>query len=235
MQKNRQVMIKEKLDLQELISDISHQVKNPITNLKMINSILIEQEVPTDKKLEFIKDSQGQIEKLDFLLQSMIKTSRLESGAISLIRKESSIYPTIAAALGGVMMDAEKKKIEITVDCPENITISHDRKWISEAIFNILDNAVKYTNENGKIEIRVEKGEMYTKIDIKDTGKGIHENHYAEIFKRFYREESVHDIEGIGIGLYLSRKIITMGGGYIQVSSVVNQGSVFSIYLYSAK
>jgi len=112
-----------------------------------------------------------------------------------------------------------------------DLTVSHDRKWTTEALFNILDNAVKYTTNNGFIHVSVFCWEIYTKIDIADTGKGILESHQAEIFKRFYREAEVHGIEGIGIGLYLARKIITMQGGYIQVTSDVGKGSTFSIFL----
>lgn len=164
-------------------------------------------------------------------MQSMVKTSRLETGIITLSKKKNSIYETIATALSGILFDAEKKNIEVTVDCDPNLYIIHDKKWTSEAIFNILDNAVKYTNSNGKIRVATECWVMYTKIDIIDNGKGISESHQAEIFKRFYREEDVHDIEGIGIGLYLSRKIISLQGGYIKVTSDIGKGSTFSIFL----
>ena len=107
----------------------------------------------------------------------------------------------------------------------------HDRKWTSEALFNILDNAVKYTPSGGSISVSVESWEMYLKIDISDTGKGIAENRQGTIFLRFYREEEVHDIEGIGIGLYLAREIITMQGGYIKVVSEIRKGSTFSVFL----
>lgn len=144
MQENRNHIAKEREDLQELISDISHQVKTPIANLKMINNTLLEQEVPAQKQQEFLTAQSSQLDKLDFLMQAMIKTSRLETGVISLEQKEQSIYETLAAALGGIFLNAEKKKIDVQVDCPEQLLVSHDRKWTTEALFNILDNAVKY-------------------------------------------------------------------------------------------
>lgn len=231
MQENRRSITKERMDLQELISDISHQVKTPIANLKMVNTTLLSQSIPEEKQREFLTACNGQIDKLDFLMQAMIKTSRLETGIISLEMKVQPIYDTLAAALGGIVLNAEHKDITVDVDCNEELTVSHDRKWTNEALFNILDNAVKYTSESGNIRVSVEDWEMYLKIDIADTGKGISEKHQGAIFKRFYREEEVHDTPGIGIGLYLAREIITMQGGYIKVISKVGQGTTFSVFL----
>lgn len=231
MNENRRNIAKERADLQELISDISHQVKTPISNLKMINSTLMEQEVPPHKQKEFLLASTSQLDKLDFLMQAMIKTSRLETGIISLEKKMQPIYDTLASALGGILLNAEKKQIDVSVDCPEHLDVPHDRKWTSEALFNILDNGVKYTPENGKITVTVECWELYLKINIADTGKGIPEKHQGAIFKRFYREDNVHDVEGIGIGLYLAREIITMQGGYIKLLSSPGQGSCFTVFL----
>ena len=231
MQENKNSIAQERADLQELISDISHQVKTPIANLKMINSTLMEQEVPPYKQKEFLSASSSQLDKLDFLMQAMIKTSRLETGIISLEKKMQPIYDTLASALGGILLNAEKKQIDVSVDCPEQLAVPHDRKWTSEALFNILDNAVKYTPENGKITVTAECWELYLKISIADTGKGIPEKHQGAIFKRFYREDDVHDVEGIGIGLYLAREIISMQGGYIKVMSEVGKGTTFSIFL----
>ena len=231
MWENQESIVKERADLQELISDISHQVKTPISNLKMVNATLLEQPMPEEKRREFLQASSGQLEKLDFLMQAMIKTSRLETGVISLDRKIQPLYDTLAAALGGILLNAERKHIHVSVDCPEDIILPHDRKWTSEALFNILENAVKYTPAGGTIRVSVQSWEFYVKIDITDSGKGIAENRQGIIFKRFYREEEVHDIEGIGIGLYLAREIITMQGGYIKVTSTVGCGSTFSVFL----
>ena len=223
MQENKNSIAQERADLQELISDISHQVKTPIANLKMINSTLLQK--------EFLTAQASQLDKLDFLMQMMIKTSRLEAGVISLEKKSQPLYDTLAAALGGILLNAEKKQINVQVDCPENLVVSHDRKWTGEALFNILDNAVKYTPEGGQIRVSVESWEMYVKIDIADTGIGISEQHQGAIFKRFYREDIVHDVDGIGIGLYLAREIVTLQGGYIRVTSEVGRGSTFSVFL----
>lgn len=231
MEENRHSVAEERAELQELISDIAHQVKTPIANLKMVNATLLEEPVPEEKQKEFLQAVGGELDKLDFLMQAMIKTSRLETGVISLEKKEQPIYDTLAAALGGILLSAEKKRIEVRVDCGQKLCVSHDRKWTGEALFNLLDNAVKYTPSGGRICVSVEKQEMYLKIDIADTGKGIAEQNQGAVFKRFYREETVREVEGIGIGLYLAREIITMQGGYILVLSSPGQGSTFSVFL----
>lgn len=222
---------RERAELQELISDISHQTKTPITNLKMIHDTLL-QETPTQEALtEFLQAALTQVDKLDFLVEAMVKTSRLETGVIVLKKSLANLYETLAAAIGGIFTGAREKHMEITVDCPETLMLSHDSKWTAEALFNILDNAVKYTPAGGNITVKAERLEAHTKIKIEDSGKGISESRQAEIFKRFYREEEVHDEPGIGIGLYLAREIITLQGGFIQVASAVGAGATFSVFL----
>ena len=231
MQENKNSIAKERADLQELISDISHQVKTPIANLKMINNTLLENEVPPQKQKEFLTAQASQLDKLDFLMQAMIKTSRLETGVITLEKQDAVIGDTLVSAINGVLAPMEQKEISLSVDCPSDLTISHDSRWTSEALFNILDNAVKYTSAGGSIQVRVRDWEMYLRIDVTDTGRGIPEHSQGTIFKRFYRDEAVHDIDGVGIGLYLAREIITMQGGYITVESKVGEGSTFSVFL----
>ena len=231
MQKTRHTAEVEKEELQSLVSDISHQTKTPIANLKLINDTMLTRPLTEEKRREFLQATGTQLDKLDFLIQGMVKTSRLETGVISLEQKQQPVYDTLAAALGGILLNAEKKQIDVQVECPEHLDARHDRKWTSEALFNILDNAVKYTPAGGQIRVSVEGWEMYVKIDIADTGIGISEQHQGTIFKRFYREDAVHDVDGIGIGLYLAREIVTLQGGYIRVVSEVGKGSTFSVCL----
>ena len=146
--------------------------------------------------------------------QALVKTSRLETGVIRLEKKQGRIYDTVAQAMSGIVYAAEKKQIGVSVDCPENLTAAHDGKWTAEALFNLLDNAVKYTPADGKITVTVEEWEMYVEIKVADTGKGISESSQAAIFRRFYREEEVHEQPGVGIGLYLAREIITQPVSY---------------------
>ena len=231
MQETRHKAGHQKAELQSLVSDISHQTKTPIANLKIINDTLQTRKMPMEKQQEFLRASGIQLDKLDFLIQAMVKTSRLETGVIILEKKPTLFANTLTAALNGILVPMEKKKITLSVNCPESLTFPHDSRWTAEALYNLLDNAVKYTTAEGSIYVTVEDWEMYLKIDVADTGRGIPENEQATIFKRFYRAETVHDIDGIGIGLYLAREIVTMQGGYIKVCSAVGKGTVFSVFL----
>jgi signal transduction histidine kinase len=231
MQKNRHKVDMERQELQMLISDISHQVKTPVSNLQMVTDTLLTKPVSEEERMDFLQGIRSQTDKLDFLFQALVKTSRLETGAIRLEKKDSSLFHTLAQAMSSIVYAAEKKEIAVSVDCPENLIISHDSKWTSEALFNLLDNAVKYTPSGGKISVSVVQWEMYVEVKVTDTGRGISESNQAAIFRRFYREEEVHDQQGVGIGLYLAREIVTRQGGYIKVVSELRQGSEFSIML----
>ena len=231
MQENRHKVDMERQELQMLISDISHQVKTPVSNLQMVTDTLLTKPVSEEERMDFLQGIRSQTDKLDFLFQALVKTSRLETGAIRLEKKDSSLFHTLAQAMSSIVYAAEKKEIAVSVDCPENLIISHDSKWTSEALFNLLDNAVKYTPLGGKISVSVVQWEMYVEVKVTDTGKGISESNQAAIFRRFYREEEVNDQQGVGIGLYLAREIVTRQGGYIKVVSELGQGSEFSIML----
>lgn len=225
----------EKVEIQKTISEISHQLKTPIANIRMYEDMLLEPDVEKVDADRFREIIGGQLSKLEFLLNSLMKTSRLEGEMVKLQTENISIFQTLAAAVNGVVQKAERKRIEISVDCRPTITVNHDVKWTTEAIENILDNAVKYTQQGGRIVIQAVSGEMYTEIRITDNGRGIDPCHLNDIFKRFYREKSVSKTEGLGLGLYLARHIITLQGGYILAKSVLGQGSCFSIFLPNGK
>ena len=231
MQENRRKVDEERQELQMLVSDISHQVKTPVSNLKMVTDTLLARSVTEQERRDFLQGVRSQTDKLEFLFQALVKTSRLETGAIRLEKKDGLLIDTLAQAMSGIVYGAEKKGIAVSVQCPEDLRVSHDSKWTAEALFNLLDNAVKYTPAGGQISVSVEQWEMYVKLDVADTGKGIPESSQAAIFRRFYREEEVHNQPGVGIGLYLAREIITQQGGYMKVTSELGRGSTFSVFL----
>ncbi len=221
---------KEKEALKELISDISHQIKTPLANIKIYLELL-EGEKLLGQANEFVCSIARQTEKLDFLLQGMVKMSRLETGVIHIRKSPALLIETLGRAVQSVVPRAEEKGLSLSAECDEKLMVSHDIKWTEEAVFNILDNAVKYTPYGGVIRLTVTVQEIYVKISIKDSGKGIRAERLAEIFTRFYREPEVHGQDGIGIGLYLARKIIELQNGYIEVYSEVGKGSEFQVYL----
>ncbi len=223
--------IQEKKELQKMISELTHQIKTPVSNIQMYCDMFSDPNISDTEARQFVSVIQQQLGKLEFLLNVLIKSSRLETDMIKLQMENSRLIETLAIAVNNVIQKAEQKKIDICVSCRPAIQVYHDMKWTTEAIENILDNAIKYTPENGKVLISVKTGEMYTIIKIKDTGKGIEAAHVNDIFKRFYREKSSSKEEGLGLGLYLARNIISLQGGYISVHSVLGKGSCFSVCL----
>lgn len=219
----------EREKIKELVTDISHQTKTPLTNIELYTQLLQEQNL--DETSKFLADEiQKQALKLEFLIQSLVKTSRLETGTFQLNPKHNNINTSISKAVNQAEKKAFEKNIGITFE-NENTTAVFDMKWTVEALFNIIDNAIKYSNENGKIGISVKSYEMFACISIRDNGIGIAEEEQEKIFGRFYRGSNVSETEGTGIGLYLSREIIEKQGGYIHLKSKLGEGSVFEIYL----
>lgn len=222
---------REKMELQKMISELTHQIKTPASNIRMYCEMFSDPDISSAEAKQFISVIRNQLGKLEFLLDALVKSARLEKDMIKLQMENSRVIETLSVAVNSVIGKAEQKKIELSVSCRSAIQVYHDMKWTAEAIENILDNAIKYTPENGRVLISVEVGEMYTVIKIKDTGKGIEVAHINDIFKRFYREKSSSKDEGLGLGLYLARNIITLQGGYISVHSVFGKGSSFSVCL----
>ena len=223
----------DKEKIQSLVSDISHQVKTPAANLKMYMQILARRDIDEEKRCEFLELSLIQAEKLEFLMQALVKMSRLETGIISFKKEKISVAEIIGESLAQMIHAAENKNIRVQVNCPDSFFASCDKKWTAEAVFNILDNAVKYTPAGGGIRISVRPWQFYTRIDVADTGMGIPAAHYHDVFKRFYRAQPSAAAEGVGLGLYLAQGIISRQKGYISVKSNYGKGTTFSVYLLS--
>ena len=207
----------EKKELQELISDIAHQMRTPLTNLRNYLGFLEEiiEEKKSEPEKQYLKAIQISEEKIYFLTEHFIRISRLEHGIIQLKKEEKDFMKTLRNALGQVQEPAEKKKIIFQFEFPRKIEVKHDTNWIGEAIFNLLDNAVKYSNQGGKIKVTVQKDEIFLTLRIRDYGIGIEPGEENKIFQRFYRGSRVDNQEGFGIGLYLAREIVSKHGGIL--------------------
>ena len=229
-QKKQEESLREKETVKGLISDISHQTRTPLANMKLYLELL-EDETLSEEGAGFLVKLCEQTEKMDFLMQSMVKMSRLETGILQIRREKQDLSETIRRAVADVVPAAAAKEIDLFVDCPDGMMVPHDGKWTQEAVSNILDNAVKYTESGGQIHLSVERQEIFWQIAIADTGKGIAVERQAQIFTRFYREPEVHDKPGVGIGLYLARRIIELQKGYIEVRSEAGKGACFRLYL----
>lgn len=212
--------------IQKLISDIAHQTLTPISNLKLYAGLL-QENYPKEALAETVSE---ETEKLDFLIQSLVKLSRMENGIIRVHPEKTPVRELLLSIQKHYRREAEQKEINLIIE-DTDIAALFDLKWTVEAVGNIVDNAIKYTPAGGQIGIYVQQYSFFVRIDISDTGIGIAEEEIPKIFSRFYRSFEVADLPGVGIGLYLARFIIQEQKGYIKVTSRKGKGSVFSVFL----
>ena len=225
-----QMLAKEKEQIKTLISDISHQIKTPIAAANTFAELLSDGELSAEERTEYITTLQMSLGKLTFLTNSLIKMSRLESGIISLKPEKNSLNEIVLQAVKTVYAKAKEKGILITFECDQAFEAVLDFNWTAEAISNVIDNAVKYTPQGGFVRLQITEYPSFLRLDISDNGVGIPEEEQAKIFGRFYRGKQSVGIDGVGIGLYLTREIINKQNGYMKVSSDEN-GSTFSMFL----
>lgn len=221
--------IREKEKIKELIADISHQIKTPAANILLYAQLLEEQELSKENK-ECVNALCVQAEKLNFLIASLVKISRLEAGVFVLHPMKNSLGTMLKEIQIQFAPKAKEKEIQFLVEDTEKEAV-FDRKWTTEALGNLVDNAIKYTPSGGKVRISVEEYELFCRINVTDTGIGICEEEHAKVFGRFYRSQEVSETEGVGIGLYLTRQILSKEGGYIRLSSAEGQDTEFSVFL----
>ena len=225
-----QMLAQEKEQIKTLISDISHQIKTPIAAANTFAELLDDGELSAEERTEYITTLQMSLGKLTFLTNSLIKMSRLESGIISLKSEKNSLNEIVLQAVKTVYAKAKEKGILITFECDQAFEAVLDFNWTAEAISNVIDNAVKYTPQGGFVRLQITEYPSFLRLDISDNGVGIPEEEQAKIFGRFYRGKQSVGIDGVGIGLYLTREIINKQNGYMKVSSDEN-GSTFSMFL----
>ena len=223
----------EKDIIKTLIGDISHQTKTPIANLLLYAQLLLEQDLPPESRA-CVSALERQAEKLQFLIDALVKTSRLETGVLAMAPKSHPIQRLLDGAASQAAPKAEARGIALTVE-PADLTARFDPKWTSEALYNLVDNAVKYTPAGGSVTLRAIGYELFCRIDVTDTGTGIPEAEQARIFQRFYRSPASSEEEGVGIGLYLARQIAAGQGGYLKVTSRPGEGSTFALFLPRAE
>lgn len=235
--------------LEQFISDISHQTKTPMTNIKMYTELLCEEVSSLQKKEaddssasaainrieKYATEIRRQNERLEFLIDSLTKLSRLESGTLEVVANQSSVNALVRSGVSAIKPKADMKKISFITteaECDTSVMASFDKKWTLEALINVLDNAVKYSPEGGNIEVKLSETEMYVSIHVIDEGPGISEEDATKIFGRFFRSSEVQQEDGVGIGLYLTREILSKEDGYIKViSNEYRKGGEFVLYL----
>ncbi len=218
----------EKDNLKELLTNISHQTKTPLTNILMYAELL--KEVSEGQAgASYADEIYLQAKKLEGLIAALVKMSRLEIGVFQYEMSETSYSKIIEKMVCQALPKAKNKNISICVSSRQDYQIRLDEKWVVEAAYNIIDNAIKYSDSGTSIFVEVFSYEMFSGIRIRDEGPGIDEREIPLLFGRFYRGKSVHDKEGIGVGLYLAREIVEGNGGYIKVKSKPGEGSTFEL------
>ena len=218
----------EKDKIKTLIANISHQTKTPIANLLLYSELIAEEELPGDMHSN-VEAIHQQTEKLRFLIDSLVKLSRLENGILTLSPRQESVQPMLDGIAAQYGSKTKQKGLVLQIS-ETTSSACCDPKWTTEALGNLVDNAIKYT-PSGSVTISAAEYELFTRIDVTDTGIGIEESEQPKIFSRFYRSEAVRENEGVGIGLYLAREIISGEGGYIKLTSEPGKGSTFSVFL----
>ena len=215
--------------VQGLIADISHQTKTPIANLLLYAGLLADKDLPDDCR-GYVEQLTAQAEKLQFLIESMVKAGRLETGVIAVQPRPADVGSLTQAAVQSALPEAERRGVQLS-RLPAEVGACFDPKWTQEALGNLIDNAIKYTPAGGSVTVSVTPYELFCRIDVADTGPGIPEDEQGRIFERFYRSPTVRDAQGVGLGLYLAREIAAANGGYIKVTSRPGNGSTFSLFL----
>lgn len=225
---------KEKEQVKSLISNMSHQLKTPLSNVVMYRELL-ETEPEAERRADFLERMRQQLDKIDWILQSLFKMVKLEQDVIRFETEQASLKETLVSALSSVYEQAEKKEIHIVTEPFPDRLLVHNPKSTAEVFVNILENAVKYSENGSQIEIQVRPLELFTEIRFRDHGIGIRKEEQNRIFQRFYRSRDVENREGSGIGLYLSRMILDKEKGYMTVASEFGKGSCISVFLQNCQ
>ena len=221
--------INEKNNLEMILSDISHQIKTPLTSMYVINDLLKSDKLSKKEKIEFLNKNESQLERIEWLVTSLLKLSRLDNGFVKLKKEKVEVAKLIDNCLNPLLIPIELKNQNVVKQI-DNFEIDIDFNWFSEAIINILKNAHEHTNAYGTIKVETSDNSMYSSIIISDNGTGISKQDLPHIFERFYKGDNQK--ESIGIGLNMAKKIIDLSGGEINVLSTPSEGTTFIIKIY---
>lgn len=222
---------KDKENLQKSLSDISHQLKTPLTSIiVMVDNILDDDDMPLEIRREFLNDIKHNTNTISFLVQSLLKLSKLDAEAVKFRYEQVEVKSFVDECIKNAAVMAEILGVRLETEC-NNIILDCDRKWLCEAVTNIIKNCIEHS-QNGNIKITADQNKLYTKISIKDNGSGITKEDLPHIFERFYKGKNSSD-DSVGIGLSLAKTIIEKQGGYISVSSELNKGSEFVIKFFN--
>lgn len=221
----------DKINLTNAISDISHQLKTPLTSMMVMTDLLSNSDLPEEKRSEFTHHIQKQIERIEWLVSSLLKLSKIDAGTVSFKKDTLLVGKLIEKALAPLLIPMDIKQQSIIIHGDDNVSFVGDLNWTVEALVNILKNCVEHTPESGNISISYAENALFTEIIMTDSGKGIPKEELPYLFHRFYKGKNASE-DSIGIGLAMAHRIVTSQNGAIEVSSVVNQGTTFHLKFY---
>ena len=215
--------------LKNTISDISHQLKTPLAALNIYNGLLQNEAADIPRIQEFTSLSETELDRIDALVQNLLKIAKLDAGSIVLDKKPENVGEMMKEVELHFAYRAEKEQKELSLSGEEDILLVCDRNWMLETVNNIVKNALDHTECGDTVEIKWKKSASVIQILVKDNGCGIHPEDIHHIFKRFYRSRFSKDKQGIGLGLSLAKMIIEAHNGMIEVKSELGKGSTFII------
>lgn len=219
--------------LQDIISDVSHQIKTPLSALKMYHEIIESHKDDASAVSSFTEKSQREIKRMEDVIYTLLKLARLDAGIIQMEKAPENLSVLMQDVLERFETWAEREHKTITLSGKEDVVLSCDALWVSEAIGNIVKNALEHTENGGHIEVKWSQSPLMTQIEISDDGKGIHPEDLYNIFKRFYRSRFSSDVHGIGLGLPLAKSIVEAHGGTISVTSSLGAGTTFTLNFFN--
>lgn len=226
-----ELLNKEKIFLNDIISDISHQLKTPMTSLIILNDLMYD-DLPKETRVEFLDKIKSQLSRMEWLIKSMLKLSKVEAKVIDFENKKINIKELINKSVSPSLIPMELKNIDLSINGDEKASYIGDINWSSEALVNIIKNCVEHTNENGSLTINYEENPLYSEIIIKDSGEGIDKKDLPHIFKRFYKGKNSSKSDSVGIGLAMAKSIIESQNGDIYAKSEKNKGTEFHIIFH---
>lgn len=219
----------EKEFLVNLLSDISHQLKTPLSTMILYNDIMLSKELSSQQRNTFLKNTQNQLNRMGWLIQNLLKLAKIDANAIELEIEEQSLNETIEEVIEILESKASEKSIQVDFIQRCEISIKHDRLWLQEALINVVKNGIEHSYDGGRVTIDLEDNPVYTRVTVKNTGELISEEDLANVFKRFYKGKHSKKSDSIGIGLSLAKSIIEKHGGYIEARSDMDEGTRFII------
>ncbi|WP_054027619.1 sensor histidine kinase [Bacillus sp. FJAT-28004] len=225
------ILQQDKLKLTDAISDISHQLKTPLTSMMMMADLLSDADLPVVKRSEFTRNIRIQLERIEWLVSSLLKLSKIDAGTVPFKKDQIAVGKLIHKALESVQIPIEVKQLTVSITGEETVSFVGDLNWTAEALINIFKNGVEHTQEGGMITISFLENALYTEIIIADNGKGVPKADLPYIFKRFYKGKNASE-GSIGIGLAMAHSIITSQNGHIEVQSIPASGTQFRIKFY---